>query len=57
MDISDFNRLNPNFDRQLSANGNYDLRLTNDKMNLFQANKTQILDQSIRQLLANVNSR
>jgi membrane-bound lytic murein transglycosylase D len=57
MNISDFNRLNPNFDRQLSANGNYDLRLTNDKMNLFQANKTQILDQSIRQLLANVNSR
>jgi membrane-bound lytic murein transglycosylase D len=57
MDISDFNRLNPNFDRQLSANGKYDLRLTNDKMNLFQANKTQILDQSIRQLLASASSR
>ena len=51
MDISDFNRLNPNFERQLSSNGNYDLRLSSDKMNLFQANKNQILDLSIKQIL------
>jgi membrane-bound lytic murein transglycosylase D len=52
MDITDFNRLNPSFDRQLSSNGKYDLRLTTEKMNFFQANKNQILDQSIRQILA-----
>jgi membrane-bound lytic murein transglycosylase D len=48
MDIRDFNRLNPNFDRQLSANGAYDLRLPNEKMSSFQANKSQILEQSVR---------
>src|SRR6187401_621775 len=30
MNIADFNRLNPDFDRQLSANGSYNLRLPND---------------------------
>ena len=48
MDINEFNRLNPNFDRQLSANGNYDLRLPSEKMPVFQANKPQILEQSVR---------
>jgi membrane-bound lytic murein transglycosylase D len=48
MDINEFNRLNPNFDRQLSANGNYDLRLPGEKLTVFQANKPQILEQSVR---------
>lgn len=48
LDLVEFNRLNPNFDRQLSANGNYELRLPVDKMIVFQANKPQILDHSIR---------
>jgi membrane-bound lytic murein transglycosylase D len=48
IDMMEFNRLNPNFDRQLSASGSYELRLPNDKMLLFQANKPMILDQSIR---------
>jgi membrane-bound lytic murein transglycosylase D len=51
MNIGDFNKLNPDFDRQLSANGSYNLRLPNDKMLVFQANKTQILDQSVQMLL------
>lgn len=55
MDIVEFNRLNPNFDRQLSANGNYDLRLPSDKMQLFQANKSQILEQSVRMILSTVS--
>jgi membrane-bound lytic murein transglycosylase D len=54
MSLSDFNRLNPEFDRQLSANGSYNLRLPNDKMLAFQANKQQILDQSIQILLSSV---
>ena len=52
MDIVDFNKLNPNFDRDLSSNGSYNLRLPNDKMLLFQSNRQQILDQSIQILLS-----
>jgi membrane-bound lytic murein transglycosylase D len=52
MDVAEFNRLNPNFDKQLSANGNYDLRLPNDKMAAFLANKPQILEQSVRLILS-----
>lgn len=51
MNIADFNKLNPNFDRQLSANGSYNLRLPTDKMSLFEINKGQILDQSIKILI------
>lgn len=52
MNIVEFNKLNPNFDKQLAANGMYTLRLPADKMLLFQANKPQILEQSIRMVLA-----
>jgi membrane-bound lytic murein transglycosylase D len=51
MNIAEFSRLNPNFDKVLGANGNFDLRLPADKMLLFQANKPQILEQSIKLLL------
>ena len=54
MSIVDFSKLNPDFDRQLSANGSYNLRLPNDKMLAFQASKQQILDQSIQILLSSV---
>lgn len=52
MDVSEFNRLNPNFDKQLSANGSYELKLPAEKLTLFQANKPQILEQSIKVMLA-----
>jgi len=55
MSIADFNKLNPDFDKQLSANGSYNLRLPNDKMLLFQANKQQILEQSVQILLSTVS--
>ncbi len=48
MNITDFNRMNPDFDKQLSANGNYNLRLPQDKMEMFQVKKPQILEQSVR---------
>ncbi|MGZ3937746.1 MAG: lytic transglycosylase domain-containing protein [Flavisolibacter sp.] len=54
MNIVDFNKLNPDFDRQLSANGSYNLRLPNDKMLAFQANKQLILGQSIQILLNSI---
>jgi len=51
MTIADFNRLNPNFDRQLALGNSYNLRLPADKLLLFQAQKPQILEQSIRMAL------
>lgn len=52
INIAEFNRVNPNFDKELSSNGSYNLRLTADKALAFQANKPQILEQSINLMLA-----
>lgn len=54
MDLAAFNKLNPNFDRQLSAHGNYDLRLPNDKMEQFKEAKIQILQLSVGLLLGTI---
>lgn len=56
MNITDFNRLNPSFDKSLAANGSYNLRLPSDKALLFQASKPQILEQSIRMMLSSATS-
>ena len=50
--LADFNKMNPNFDSQLSSKGSYTLRLPADKALAFQANKPQILEQSIHLMLA-----
>jgi membrane-bound lytic murein transglycosylase D len=55
MDISLFNRYNPQFDEQLAANGQYELILPADKMQLFQVNKYQILNESVQLLLGDAN--
>jgi membrane-bound lytic murein transglycosylase D len=55
MDITEFNRLNPEFDKRIAINGNYDLQLPIDKMNLFYANKFKILNESIQVLLNSAN--
>jgi len=51
MDIVAFNRYNPDFDNLMSINGNYDLRLPSDKMQLFLANKYVILNECVQLLL------
>ncbi len=51
MDIVLFNRYNPDFDNIMSMNGNYDLRLPADKMQLFLANKYVILNECVQLLL------
>lgn len=51
MNIAEFNLLNPDFDKLLAANGNIDLKLPADKLLLFQANRPQILEQSIKLML------
>ena len=51
MDITQFNRYNPDFDNMMSVNGNYDLRLPVDKMQVFLANKYSILNECVQLLL------
>jgi membrane-bound lytic murein transglycosylase D len=51
MDIALFNHFNPSFDATMSVTGNFDLRLPPDKMQLFTANKYQILNESVQALL------
>jgi membrane-bound lytic murein transglycosylase D len=52
MNITEFNRLNPGFDKSLASNGSYELHLPADKALLFQAQKPQILEQSVRLMLS-----
>lgn len=49
--ITEFNRFNPDFDKLISANGKYELRLPADKMELFSAKRHDILNESIQVLL------
>jgi len=49
--ITDFNRYNPDFDKLIATNGNYELRLPLDKMEIFNARRYDILNESIQVLL------
>lgn len=55
MDISEFNRYNPGFDKLLATNGNYEMRLSKEKMELFKAKKVAILNESIQILLQSMS--
>lgn len=55
LDIVQFNRYNPDFDNKLSANGQYDLILPADKMQLFLATKYQILNECVQLLLGDAD--
>ncbi len=55
LDILQFNRYNPDFDNKLSMNGQYDLVLPADKMQLFLAIKYQILNECVQMLLDDSN--
>lgn len=57
MDIADFNRYNPNFDKVMSgANNIYELKLPSEKMEQFIAGKYEILNESIQLLLNSANT-
>jgi membrane-bound lytic murein transglycosylase D len=55
MDIMQFNHFNPGFDNMMASNGNYDLRLPEDKMQLFTVNKYTILNECVQILLGDDN--
>lgn len=58
MDITEFNRYNPDFDKIMaSAKNTYALKLPADKMALFVAHKYQILSESVQLILRNANSQ
>jgi membrane-bound lytic murein transglycosylase D len=49
--ITEFNRYNPDFDKLISLNSKYELRLPDDKMDLFNTKRYDILNESIQVLL------
>ncbi|HMJ48585.1 MAG TPA: lytic transglycosylase domain-containing protein [Ferruginibacter sp.] len=55
METSEFNRYNPQFDNLINANGQYELVLPGDKMQLFLATKYQILNECVQFMLGDSN--
>ncbi len=55
MDIAQFNHFNPLFDATMATKGNFDLKLPPEKMQLFVANKYQILNESVQALLGDMD--
>ena len=52
IDLSEFNKYNPQLDEQLSLTGSYELKLPKEKMKLFVSNKYLILNECIALLLS-----
>lgn len=55
MESAAFSKYNPDFDSKLSANGQYELRLPAEKMQVFIATKYQILNECVQFLLSDAN--
>jgi membrane-bound lytic murein transglycosylase D len=51
MDLLDFNKLNPGFDKAIGLNGKYELQLPAPKMDIFLTRKFDILNESLQLLL------
>ena len=51
LDLAQFTKWNPAFDKTLAMGESYNLRLQKDKLNLFESKKNEILSESIRLLL------
>lgn len=51
--ITEFNRYNPDFDKLITQNGKYELRLPADKMDVFMAKRYDILNESLKLMIDN----
>lgn len=51
MNLVDFNKLNPGFDKSVASNGKYELQLPAPKMDIFLTRKFDILNESLQLLL------
>ena len=49
--ITEFNRYNPDFDKLITHNGKYELRLPADKMDVFMSKRYDILNESLQIML------
>jgi membrane-bound lytic murein transglycosylase D len=56
IDMTEFNRLNPGFDKVVASNG-YDLRLPKEKVAEFNSSKDEILNESVQMLLNDVSGK
>ncbi len=56
MDIVSFNKMNPDFDRMVASGNDYEMRLPNEKMELFISKKPEILNESMQLLLSAANN-
>jgi membrane-bound lytic murein transglycosylase D len=54
MELAEFNKLNPGFDKTVASNG-YDLRLPKEKIPVFNSNRDAILDQSVQMMLIDIS--
>jgi membrane-bound lytic murein transglycosylase D len=52
MDINEFNKLNPLFDKTLAAGDFYNLKLPLDKFEIFKSKRQYILQESVQMLLS-----
>jgi len=55
MEMDEFNRYNPSFDKLMATSSVYELKLPSEKMSLFVANKYQILNESVQYFLTAAN--
>ena len=51
LDLAQFVKWNPAFDKTLAVGESYNMRLQKDRLPLFEAKKSEILSESIRLLL------
>jgi membrane-bound lytic murein transglycosylase D len=51
--ITEFNRYNPDFDKLITHNGKYEMRLPADKMDIFMSKRYDILNESLQLMLDN----
>jgi membrane-bound lytic murein transglycosylase D len=52
LDLTEFNKLNPGFDKALLQGSTYEMRLPIDKLPLFKTKKQEILEASVQQFLS-----
>lgn len=57
LDLTQFNKLNPGFDKAVSSGNTYKMKLPEDKMQIFDAKKQSILNESLMFLLSNASAK
>ncbi|WP_207492204.1 lytic transglycosylase domain-containing protein [Aridibaculum aurantiacum] len=56
MEVTEFNKMNPQFDKVLSMGNSYNLRLPKEKVNMFSSKKNNILNESVQFMINSSNA-